>query len=46
VQAAGKKAEEIAAELGISVPSVYRILARGRSDEGFERAQPGKSKSC
>jgi hypothetical protein len=28
--AAGKKAEEIAAELGMSVPSVYRILAKAK----------------
>jgi DNA invertase Pin-like site-specific DNA recombinase len=30
LKAAGKKAEEIAAELGMSVPSVYRILAKAR----------------
>jgi hypothetical protein len=30
LKVAGKKAEEIAAELGISVPSVYRILAKGK----------------
>ena len=28
LRAAGKKAEEIAARLGMSVPSVYRILAK------------------